>query len=102
MSILSIVVPFSILALKKVNCTDLIILTVSLQTIAANVGCMVLPIGAPHNIVMYTVSKIPFDFDFKSKNISYIETIFQKPNFFKNRYIIQLSLWKLIKKSNFS
>lgn len=53
-------VPFSILALKKVNRTDLIILTVSLQTIAANVGCMVLPIGAPHNIVMYTVSKIPF------------------------------------------
>ena len=58
---LIIFVPFSILALKKVNRTDLIILTVSLQTIAANVGCMVLPIGAPHNIVMYTVSKIPFD-----------------------------------------
>lgn len=57
---LIIFVPFSILALKKVNRTDLIILTVSLQTIAANVGCMVLPIGAPHNIVMYTVSKIPF------------------------------------------
>ena len=38
----------------------MVILTVSLQTIAANVGCMVLPIGAPHNIVMYTVSHIPF------------------------------------------
>ena len=36
-------------------------MTVSLQTIAANVGCMVLPIGAPHNIVMFTVSKIPFE-----------------------------------------
>ena len=58
---LIIFVPFSILALKKVNRTDLIILIVSLQTIAANVGCMVLPIGAPHNIVMYTVSKIPFE-----------------------------------------
>lgn len=57
---LIIFVPFSILALKKVDRTDLIILTVSLQTIAANVGCMVLPIGAPHNIVMYTVSNIPF------------------------------------------
>jgi Na+/H+ antiporter NhaD/arsenite permease-like protein len=32
-----------------------------MQTIAANVGCMVLPIGAPHNIVMYTVSNIPFE-----------------------------------------
>ena len=57
---LIIFVPFSILALKKVERTDLTIITVSLQTIAANVGCMVLPIGAPHNIVMYTVSKIPF------------------------------------------
>ena len=57
---LIIFVPFSILALKKVERLDLIILTVSLQTIAANVGCMVLPIGAPHNIVMLTVSNIPF------------------------------------------
>lgn len=58
---LIIFVPFSILALKKVNRLDLAILAVSLQTIAANVGCMVLPIGAPHNIVMYTVSHIPFE-----------------------------------------
>lgn len=58
---LIIFVPFSILALKKVDRSDLIILTVSLQTIAANVGCMVLPIGAPHNIVMYTVSNIAFE-----------------------------------------
>lgn len=58
---LIIFVPFSILALKKVNRIDLVILTVCLQTIAANVGCMVLPIGAPHNIVMYTVSKLPFE-----------------------------------------
>lgn len=58
---LIIFVPFSILALKKVNRIDLTIVTVSLQTIAANVGCMVFPIGAPHNIVMYTISKIPFE-----------------------------------------
>lgn len=58
---LIIFVPFSILALKKVDRLDLIIITVSLQTIAANVGCMVLPIGAPHNIVMYTVSNISFE-----------------------------------------
>lgn len=57
---LIIFVPFSIMALKKVKRADLIIITVCLQTIAANVGCMVLPIGAPHNIVMYTVSNIPF------------------------------------------
>ena len=58
---LIIFVPFAILALRKVDRVDLIILTVSLQTIAANVGCMVLPIGAPHNIVMYTVSQMPFE-----------------------------------------
>ena len=57
---LIIFVPFTLLALKKVDKLDLIIFTVSLETIAANVGCMVLPIGAPHNIVMYTVSHIPF------------------------------------------
>ena len=53
-------VPFSILALRKVDRVDLAIFTVTLQTISANVGCMVLPIGAPHNIVMLTVSHIPF------------------------------------------
>ena len=58
---LIIFVPFAILALKKVDRLDLAIPTVSLQTIVANVGCMVLPIGAPHNIVMYTVSQMPFD-----------------------------------------
>lgn len=58
---LIIFVPFAILALKKVRRPDLAIVTVCLQTIAANVGCMLLPTGAPHNIVMYTVSKIPFD-----------------------------------------
>ena len=58
---LIIFVPFAILALKKADRSDLIILTVCLQTIAANIGCMVLPIGAPHNIVMFTVSDISFD-----------------------------------------
>ncbi len=58
---LIIFVPFAILALRKVERTDLIIFTVSMQTIAANIGCMVLPIGAPHNIVMYTVSDISFE-----------------------------------------
>jgi len=58
---LIIFVPFAIMALKKVNRNDLTIITVSLQTIAANVGSMVLPIGAPHNIVLYTVSNISFE-----------------------------------------
>lgn len=57
---LIVFVPFSIMALKKVEREDLIIKTVCLQTIAANVGCMILPIGAPHNIVLYTLSDISF------------------------------------------
>lgn len=57
---LIVFVPFAIMALKKVAKIELSILTVCLQTIAANIGCMVLPIGAPHNIVMYTVSGISF------------------------------------------
>ena len=40
---LIIFVPFAILALRKVERIDLAIFTVSMQTIAANVGCMVLP-----------------------------------------------------------
>lgn len=58
---LIIFVPFALLTLKKVERLDLAIITVSLQTIAANVGCMIIPIGAPHNIVMYTVSDIAFE-----------------------------------------
>ena len=52
---LIIFVPFAILALRKVDRSDLIIITVSMQTIASNVGCMVLPIGAPHNIIIVSV-----------------------------------------------
>lgn len=58
---LIIFVPFTIMALKKINRSDLIIIAVSLQTIAANVGCMVLPTGSPHNIVLYTASNISFE-----------------------------------------
>lgn len=58
---LIIFVPFALFTLKKIDRSDLAIFTVCLQTIAANVGCMILPIGAPHNIVLYTVSDIPFE-----------------------------------------
>lgn len=57
---LIIFVPFTILALKKLNREDLLILSIALETIAANVGCMILPIGSPHNIILYTASHISF------------------------------------------
>lgn len=53
-------VPFAILTLKKADAEDLLIFTVVLQTIAANMGSMLLPIGSPHNIFMYSVSGISF------------------------------------------
>jgi len=49
-------VPFAIVAFKKISKESLIIPVVILQTIAANMGSMLLPIGSPHNIVMYGLS----------------------------------------------
>lgn len=53
-------VPFAILTLKKAKSEDLLVFTIVLQTIAANMGSMLLPIGSPHNIFMYSVSGISF------------------------------------------
>lgn len=49
-------VPFCIAALKKIKREDLIILTVTLQSVAANLGCMIQPFGAPHNIYAFSIS----------------------------------------------
>ena len=49
-------VPFAIAAFRKIGRESLIIPVVILQTIAANMGSMLLPIGSPHNIVMYGLS----------------------------------------------
>lgn len=53
-------VPFAIIALKKANAEHLMIYTIVLQTIGANMGSMLLPTGSPHNILAYTVSGVPF------------------------------------------
>ena len=58
---LIIFAPFTILALRKLDRVDLLVLAIALETIAANIGCMILPIGSPHNIILYTVSHIPFE-----------------------------------------
>ena len=51
-------VPFAIAALKKVSREDLIILIVTLQTVAANLGSMIQPFGSPHNIFIFTASGV--------------------------------------------
>ena len=47
-------VPFTIIALEIAGRTDMLILTVVLETIAANLGSMLLPIGNPQNLYLYS------------------------------------------------
>lgn len=53
-------VPFAIVALKKAGRQNLLIPVVILQTIAANMGCMILPTASPHNILMFSLSGMSF------------------------------------------
>lgn len=46
-------VPFGIIILKMAGCEELVIKTVVLQTIAANLGSMLTPIGNPQNLYLY-------------------------------------------------
>lgn len=43
-------VPFAVFTLDSIGRRDLIAWVLVLQTLAANLGCMVLPFGSPHNI----------------------------------------------------
>lgn len=51
-------VPFAILALQKSNLQKHMILTVVLQTIAANLGSMFTPIGNPQNLYLFGISDL--------------------------------------------
>ena len=53
-------VPFGLLVLKKAECTDLMIPVVVLQTVAANLGSMLLPVGNPQNLYLYGQSGLTF------------------------------------------
>lgn len=59
---LIIFIPVAIAAFVKVNRQDLLIKVLSLQTIAANVGSTLTPIGNPQNLFIYTV----FNYDLLS------------------------------------
>ncbi len=52
-------VPFAILALKKCGQDKLVIRVVVLQTIAANLGSMLTPIGNPQNLYLFSASAMP-------------------------------------------
>ena len=47
-------VPFTLVVLKQLNCMKRAIPILVFQTIAANLGSMLTPIGSPHNLFLYT------------------------------------------------
>jgi len=53
-------VPFSILILTRIKHRELTIITVVMQTIAANLGSALLPIGNPQNLYLYGLSNMSF------------------------------------------
>lgn len=53
-------VPFAITVLTLAKKTDLIPITVILQTVAANMGSCLTPIGNPQNIYIFSISELSF------------------------------------------
>lgn len=49
-------VPFAIMILKQCNRDDILIPVVVFQTIAANLGSMLTPVGNPQNLYLYSIS----------------------------------------------
>ncbi len=52
-------VPFSILVLSRIGCTDALIRIVVLQTLAANLGSMATPVGNPQNLFLCSYYDLP-------------------------------------------
>ena len=53
-------VPFTILILTMTGKQDRMIMSIVLQTVAANLGSMLTPVGNPQNLYLYTVSEMEF------------------------------------------
>lgn len=51
---LIILVPFAITVLSKAGAKDLIVKTIVLQTVSANLGSMATPVGNPQNLFLYS------------------------------------------------
>lgn len=58
-------VPFTILLLERANLEEKLIPVIVLQTIAANLGSMLTPVGNPQNLYLYTVSGMNIEDFFK-------------------------------------
>ena len=55
---LIVFVPLAITTLKMCGLENLVLMTVVLQTLAANLGSMSLPMGNPQNLYLYSISGI--------------------------------------------
>ena len=53
-------VPFAIYILSQTQMTDLLIPVIVLQTLAANLGSMLTPVGNPQNLYLYGISEMGF------------------------------------------
>ena len=53
-------VPFTILILTMTGKQDKMIIIIVLQTVAANLGSMLTPVGNPQNLYLYTISEMGF------------------------------------------
>lgn len=54
-------VPFAIFMLETCHREDLLIPVICMQTLAANLGSMLTPIGNPQNLYLYSLSKMTID-----------------------------------------
>lgn len=64
-------VPFTIMLLERANLREKLIPFIVLQTIAANLGSMLLPVGNPQNLYLYTISGMEMG-EFFSVTLPYV------------------------------
>ncbi|MBQ6820678.1 MAG: anion permease [Clostridium sp.] len=64
-------VPFGIMILETIGLTNSLCLTITLMTIAANLGSMFTPIGNPQNLYLFSMSSLSFK-DFLELMFPYI------------------------------
>ena len=58
-------VPIGIVTLKMAGLDEMIVTVAALQTVAANLGSMVTPLGNPQNIYLYLKSRFDAEFEFQ-------------------------------------
>ena len=50
-------IPFGLLILEMIHLSSMLCITITLMTIAANLGSMLTPIGNPQNLYLFSISE---------------------------------------------